>query len=158
MSTTHISSSNGYHRQRLLYAPYLPNGNKDTSQLVILDIRKVIDSISRDKNLWIVRDALEVKEIIESLIEEKLTPREYPEVMDIVSEYVDKSTNVDIDISSDTLLIASMQLEHYQLLLDAIIQGCLTRSIETLEYEVKAWLGDTCVAVAVRELSPKALL
>lgn len=149
MHKTHTNSIDGYRPRHLSLARYNPEGLIKSEVIVILDIHDLMECIKRDRSIWVVRDALPVSEIIESLIEEELSPSEYPRVMDIVSEYVDKRPDVANVLTDDTLTIAAIQLEHYQLVLDGYLTRRLSKKQECLRYEVVRWLGDTTLAVSI---------
>lgn len=116
---------------------------------VIVDLRVPIESISKDRTLWLIRDIFDIEEIVESLIEEPALPREYPDIMDMVSDRVDKSKELQGLVDHSTLEVMSMMLEVHQQSLDQEILRFLDPSIESISYEVTRWLNPTTVIISV---------
>lgn len=116
---------------------------------IIVDLRVPIESIIKDRALWLVRDIFDIEEIVESLIEEPAVPREYPDIMDMVSDRVDKSKELQGLVDHSTLEVMSMMLEVHQQSLDQEILRFLSPSIESISYEVTRWLNPTTVVISV---------
>lgn len=124
---------------------------------IIIDLRPIIREIDSDKGLWIVRDALETKEIVESLLNEEWLPREYPAIMDIISDYVDKRPDIQNVISDDALDVLSIRLQSYQYRIDGIIQDFVTEPEYSYRYEVVRWLGDSGAIIAINSTTKRTI-
>lgn len=141
-------SINGY-RQRISSSDQSHSNAGWNGKIYILDLRHIREQIKSDRSLWLAREVLDVNDIIEGLIDEDMGPREYPAVLDHISDYVDNSPELQQSVSDDTLDIVSIQLDLYQIQLDEIITKAVSSQRHFLNYELVRWLGEYTAVVAV---------
>lgn len=110
--------------------------------------------MDRDKALWVLRDMMTVKEAIDHLIEEPFSPRETMHLMDEVSKYIDKHSDIRalFDDESDYQII-EMALETYQRWIDQKIVAVLNDFDGSFRYVVTRWLGDSSLVVCAEPIT-----
>lgn len=151
-----MPSINGYLQQTRSSHP-LRGSKYERTRTIVVDLYAAHKAIKIDKSLWLARQALSVREIMEGLIEEEISPREYPDIMDFICDFIDDRPELKDDICENTLDILSIQLEHHQLQIDAILNPVLRHYGDSYRYEVVRWLGDYSAVISFQSITPSIL-
>lgn len=152
MGRIHTSLKSGCLLRRPSYLPRPHEGYQ--RRRVIIDIHDIMRRMNRNKNLWIVRDMMPVKEAVEYLIEELFTPRDTLMLMDEVSKYIDKYQDYRDLFENDDYTILEIELETIQREIDDRIVVGLDDLEGSFRYVVTEWLGDTSLVVLVDPITP----
>lgn len=119
------------------------------AKIVIRDLHQIARVLTEDQSLYLVGEVMTITEALESLIEEKMGPSEYPEIMDSISDYLDIRPDILDTVSYIDLEVMSMKLQAIQQNLDAVILRGVNPDINICGYEVVRWLGETTAIISI---------
>lgn len=119
---------------------------------MIIDFTEVFQLFSSVSYMRLARRYYTPSEIIQSLIEQPLTPHEVPLIIDDIAKIIEKDAqhkeypNSDIYSTLDALC---MTMESLQVMVDNLIISRLPANGHIDRYEVTKWLSPSCALISI---------
>lgn len=163
MRTTRTFSIVGSLRQRHLLAQRAAMRKDSNRYLMLVDLAPVIKKLRDSDHLRLASLWTSPHEIIESLVEEPMVPRDAPLFMERLQEILEQSELITPELlgkdyfeqpnfDGDFFTELEIELEKLQLYIDVFLEN-FHRSVSQgniVEYELVRWLGRTQALFALR--------